>query len=137
INDINIGRAVRASCSFPGVFCPVNFKNDILVDGGIRENIPWKEAKKNGIDKVLCIVFEEQKKYKKDKNIIDTIIGSIVLMRTELSYNELVGADYVLNITTDAISLLEPSKIDHLYEQGYYQSKSYLGNWKCNGNIKN
>ena len=137
INDINIGRAVRASCSFPGVFCPVNFKNDILVDGGIRENIPWKAAKKSGIDKVLCIVFEEQKKYKKDKNIIDTISGSIGLMGRELSNYELEGADYVLKICTDEISLLDSSKIDYLYEQGYYQTKSYLENWKCKENIKN
>ena len=132
INDINIGKAVRASCSFPGVFCPVHFKNDILVDGGIRENIPWKEAKKSGIDKVLCIVFEEQKKVKKDKNIIDTISGSIGLMGRELSNYELEGADYVLKICTDEISLLDASKIDYLYEQGYYQTKSYLENW---GNI--
>ena len=130
INDINIGKAVRASCSFPGVFCPVHFKNDILVDGGIRENIPWKEAKKSGIDKVLCIVFEEQKKVKKDKNIIDTISGSIGLMGRELSNYELEGADYVLKICTDEISLLDASKIDYLYEQGYYQTKSYLENWR-------
>ena len=79
---------------------------------------------------MLCIVFEEQKKVKKDKNIIDTISGSIGLMGRELSNYELEGADYVLKICTDEISLLDASKIDYLYEQGYYQTKSYLENWR-------
>ena len=62
INDINIGRAVRASCSFPGVFCPVHFKDDILVDGGIRENIPWKEAKKVESIKCYALFLKNRKK---------------------------------------------------------------------------
>ena len=126
IDNINVGRAVRASCSFPGIFCPVHFKNDILVDGGIRENIPWKEAKRSGMDKVLCIAFEECKEFKKDKNIIDSISGSIGLMGRELSNYELEGADYVLKIHTNEVSLLDTSQIDYLYNQGYYQAKQYL-----------
>lgn len=126
IDDINIGKAVRASCSFPGVFCPVHLNNDILVDGGIRENIPWKEVKKNGIDKVLCIVFDEEQKIKGDKNIIDMISGSLNLMGRELSNYELEGADYILKISTKETSLLDFSKIDYLYNEGYIQAKSFL-----------
>lgn len=40
INNINIGKAVRASCSYPGIFCPYQMNNDLLIDGGVRENIP-------------------------------------------------------------------------------------------------
>lgn len=126
IDDINIGKAVRASCSFPGVFCPVHLNNDILVDGGIRENIPWKEVKKNGIDKVLCIVFDEEQKIKEDKNIIDMISGSLNLIGRELSNYELEGADYILKISTKETSLLDFSKIDYLYNEGYIQAKSFL-----------
>ena len=38
VNDIEIGKAVRASCSYPGVFSPCPYKETVLVDGGIREN---------------------------------------------------------------------------------------------------
>lgn len=126
IKDIDIGKAVRASCSYPGVFCPCTIKDDLVIDGGVRENIPWKEVKKLGIDKVLCISFEEEKKYKKDKNIIDVISGAINLMGRELSNYELYGADYLLKIKTKEISLLDASEIDYLYNQGYYQMKKYL-----------
>ena len=36
INDISIGKAVRASCSYPGVFSPCKFEDKELLDGGIR-----------------------------------------------------------------------------------------------------
>ena len=45
VNDVDIGRAVRASCSFPVVFSPCDYKNIKLIDGGVRENVPWRELK--------------------------------------------------------------------------------------------
>ena len=33
INDIDIGKAVRASCSYPGVFSPCKFRDTELIDG--------------------------------------------------------------------------------------------------------
>ena len=126
INDINIGRAVRASCSFPGIFCPCNFKNDILMDGGVRENIPWKELKKGNNEKILCITFNEKNKEEMNPNIIDVIYGAINLMERELSIYELAGAENVLKIHTKKVSLLDFNKIDYLYEEGYKQTKNYL-----------
>lgn len=55
MNDVNIGKAVRASCSYPVVFSPCDYKNVKLIDGGIRENVPWKELKVLGADYVLKI----------------------------------------------------------------------------------
>lgn len=40
VNDIEIGKAVRASCSYPVVFSPCKYKDIKLIDGGIRENVP-------------------------------------------------------------------------------------------------
>lgn len=53
IYDAPIGKAVRASCSYPGVFCPCKFDGKNLIDGGVRENVPWKETKAMGADKVI------------------------------------------------------------------------------------
>ena len=57
-NSILVSKAVRASCSFPGIYSPCHYQNKILVDGGIRENIPWKGTKKLGANTVLSIIFE-------------------------------------------------------------------------------
>ena len=70
INNIEIGKAVRASCSYPVVFSPFKYKDTQLIDGGIRENVPWKELKKLSADKVLNVNFESEKDecYNKNKN---------------------------------------------------------------------
>ena len=52
-NNIEIGKAVQASCSYPGVFCPTNYKGKKMVDGGLRENTPWKELQQIGADKII------------------------------------------------------------------------------------
>ena len=126
VNDINIGKAVRASWSYPGVFSPCIYKDKELIDGGIRENIPWKEAKTNGADKVFCVKFQKIKKIKNRKNVIDIVSESIDIMCHELSNYEIDGADHLLNLNTKSVSLLDCSKIDYLYELGYKQGKEYI-----------
>lgn len=123
IREIPICKAVRASCSFPGVFSPCKYKEHQLVDGGIRENVPWKELKANGADKVICITFPKMVKEKKEKNMVDVIHNSIEMMGQELSNYELEGADYLLKIETMNAGLLDTSKIDYFYQKGYKETK--------------
>ena len=58
IQKANIGKIVRASCSYPAVFSPCIYEDRLLIDGGIRENVPWKETKHIGADKIINITFE-------------------------------------------------------------------------------
>jgi len=39
----------------PGIFSPCKYKNTELIDGGIRENVPWKIIKQMGADYLLKI----------------------------------------------------------------------------------
>ena len=126
INNIELGKAVRASCSYPVVFSPFRYKNTQLIDGGIRENIPWKELKMLGADKVINVTFESKKDECFNKNIIEVASRSINLLCRELSNYELNGSDYNIIIKSGKIGLLEMSKIDELYELGYQETKKYL-----------
>ena len=56
VDDISIGKAVRASCSYPVVFSPCEYRDMELIDGGIRENVPWKELELLGA-KILLMLF--------------------------------------------------------------------------------
>lgn len=59
INNISIGKAVRASCSFPGLFAPCEFENYKFVDGGILDNVPVEELEKLKVDKKLQLNFHQ------------------------------------------------------------------------------
>ena len=126
INHINIGKAVRASCSFPVVFSPYEFNNTSLIDGGIREKTPWKELKEIGTDKVISVVFKEKFDKECCMNIIDVAARSIGLLSNELSNYEWDGTDYLLEIHTDKIGLLDMDKIEELYEIGYKTAKKQI-----------
>ena len=126
INDIDIGTAVQASCSYPGIFSPCQFNNKLFVDGGITENLPWKETKKAGANKVLSIVFEDKEPKKCCNNIFEIINKSFSLLCKELAHYEWDGTDYLLKIETNRVGLLEKSKMHELYEEGYLQTKKML-----------
>lgn len=126
VNDVDIGTAVRASCSYPVVFSPCNYKNIKLIDGGIRENVPWKELKTLGAEKVLSIVFDDEVAQNCDKNLVEVAGRSISLLCRELSNYEMEGADYVLRIKSDKVGLLDMKKIDELYHLGYEQTKKHI-----------
>lgn len=128
INNANIGKAVQGSCSYPVVFSPCQFGDIKLIDGGIRENVPWKEIKLLGADTVLNITFEDDVKESCCNNLIDVASRSIELMCHELSNYELDGADYTLKIRSPKIGLLDMKYIDELYKLGYEQTKLYLKN---------
>ncbi len=127
VNDVEIGKAVRASCSYPVVFSPCKYKDVKLIDGGIRENVPWKELKALGARKVVNIIFEEKEATKDcDKNLIEVAGSSISLLCKELSSYELEGSDYTLKIKTNKMGLLDMDKIDELYKLGYNETKKNI-----------
>lgn len=126
INDIDIGNAVQASCSFPSVFSPCDYKNTKLVDGGIRENVPWREVKFLGADKVISVVFENEVDKSCCNNLIDVAFRSFELMCKELSKYELNGSDYLIKIKSKKVSLLDMSEINEFYQLGYLKTKEFL-----------
>lgn len=122
-SNISIGKAVRASCSYPLIFSPCKYNNTELIDGGIRENIPWKGLKEIGADKVISVVFNKETDEKCCKNVIEVVGNSLDIIKHELYNYEIEGVDYLLNIKTKNISLLDMEKIDELFEIGYKTTK--------------
>ncbi len=49
----NLGLAMRASMSIPGVFKPIPYKDVLLVDGGVLNNFPTDVAKNMGADIII------------------------------------------------------------------------------------
>jgi len=51
----NIARAVRASCSIPGIFSPVPSNELLLVDGGLVNGVPVSVAKGMGANLTIAV----------------------------------------------------------------------------------
>ena len=104
------------------------YKATKLIDGGIRENVPWKELKLLGADQIINVIFEEQIDVECCDNIINVIGRSISLLCRELSNYEMEGSDITVKINCKKIGLLDMNKIDELYEIGYDTMRSIIDN---------
>ena len=118
ITDISIGKAVRASSSFPAIFCPCDFKDHKFLDGGILDNIPVLELRKQGADKILAINFKADD-VDENSNMMDIAMRTIDIMGNKISEESLEQSDFVLTISTDKTGLLDIEKLDECYQYGY------------------
>ena len=121
ISDISIGKAIRASSSFPVVFCPCEFKKHKFLDGGILNNFPSLEVKNQDVDKIITVNFKADDINEKS-NVMDIIMRSIDIMGNKISEESLQSSDMVLTIKTDKTGLLEIEKLDDCYKYGYEQT---------------
>ena len=127
ISDIPIATAVRASCSFPVVFSPCKFDGLQLIDGGTRENLPWKGLQEYGADEVYGIAFDTiLEKNQCCKNMIEVAARAMELQGRELANYEKEGIDHLITICLKKVALLDSSQIDELYKMGYEETKKQL-----------
>lgn len=118
ITDITVGKAVRASSSFPAVFAPCEFGEHIFLDGGLLDNTPVNEVKKQGADKVIAVKFDADP-VDKESNIMDIVMRTIDIMGSKISEESLEMSDFVLSVYTDKVGLLDVEKLDSCYQYGY------------------
>lgn len=88
--------------------------------------MPWRETKRAGADKVLSIVFTDEVPQKCCKNILEIISKSFSILCHELYKYEWNGTDYLLKIKEPRVNLLDYSKLNKLYENGYNQTKEKI-----------
>lgn len=118
ITEISIGKAVRASSSFPAVFSPCTMGTHAFMDGGALDNIPVCEVKKQGADKVIAVKFDADPIDEKS-NLMDIVMKTIDIMGSKIAEESLEMSDFVLNVYTDKVGLLDVQKLDSCYEYGY------------------
>lgn len=125
ITDVSIGKAIRASSSFPVVFSPCEINKHNFLDGGILDNVPAMEVRKQGADKVISVNFKADDINKKS-SVMDIIMRSIDIMGNKVSEENLQDSDMILTIQTDKTGLLEIEKLDDCYKYGYRQTINNL-----------
>lgn len=118
IGEITVGKAIRASSSFPVIFEPCQFEDKILIDGGVLDNTPIKILKENGAEKVLAIRFDSDK-VTLESNVMDITMKTIDIMGNKLCDEQFEMCDYILTIPSDGTGLLDVDKLDFCYKSGY------------------
>lgn len=80
----SVSKAVRASCSIPGVFIPLSYKNRQLIDGGVLGNIAPEVARKNGANLVIVVSIGKSVHNKDTDNILSITLQAIAIMSNKI-----------------------------------------------------
>ncbi|MCI8352113.1 MAG: hypothetical protein HFJ58_00550 [Clostridia bacterium] len=118
IRNIEIAKAVRASCTYPGVFAPFDYGEYRFVDGGVLDNIPADEVKKLGVDKILTIKFVLNRN-SKPRGIYGITMKCVDTIYEGLSREAIENSDYICDIDVSKANAFSIKKIDYCYEEGY------------------
>ena len=77
----HLPQVIRASMSIPAVFAPVEINGQLLVDGGMVDNIPVDVAREMGVDIVIVVDIGTPLRGRKELNtVFDILNQSITLM---------------------------------------------------------
>ena len=118
ITEIGIGKAVRASSSFPAMFCPCEFKNHMFMDGGTLDNIPVIPLKRMCNKKIMAVNFAADS-VEEDSDVMDIIMKTLDIMGNKISEEGIKKSDFVLTVPTDRAGLFDIEKLDKCYKFGY------------------
>jgi NTE family protein len=154
----NLARAVRASVSIPGVLVPVSDNNELLVDGGVLNNLPMDVMREmNPFGTVIAIDVVSPRgiparaayrpsvsgwrllldrilpggKAKRVPGIAATILQSTIV-GASLARRQMLKdklADLYLNIHVRGVSLLDFKKVRDVAAIGYRDSIGPLRKW--------
>lgn len=123
-DDIEIGKAVRASMSFPGIFTTCNYGKYNFIDGGTVDNLPVKILKDIGVDKVIGSSFNLDN-YIPTGKIFDVVIRAIDIFSLKDVEKAREIADVSLIIETGDTSLLEISNMEAVIQSGYDETMKH------------
>jgi NTE family protein len=125
-----LDKAVRASCSIPGIYSPVELAGRQLVDGGMAENVPVKALKSLGADVVIAVnLFGHQQVFPPASNVFQILMRVwYFFVREEKAFRE--EADVVLEPDMRMFDLFDFSQGKAIIAAGEKEARGRLGKIK-------
>lgn len=118
IYNIPIGKAIRASMSFPGIFTTCDFEKYNFIDGGTKDNLPIQILKDMGADKTIGLSFNIDK-YTPSNNILKILLRTVDIFSLKDVRAAQKIADIAIEIDTEGTSLLEITNLEQCCQIGY------------------
>ncbi len=101
--DVTLADAMRSSMSVPGAFSPFPYKNHVLVDGGLAQNLPVEQAKAMGADIIIAVNAGTPLGKSKDIHSVAGVMGQMIGILTErnVDHSKSLLTEKDILITTD------------------------------------
>lgn len=124
-NEGELYPVLFGSCAIPGIFEPISYRDYLLVDGGIMNNLPVEPLEIFG-EKRVCVDVLPISEEREIKNIIQVLIRSFFLSVRANSDSRKRFCDYVIVPELDKFSPLDIHKADEIFRAGYESALKVL-----------
>ena len=116
----DVREAVRASCSFPGVFPPMQLGERRLYDGGISEVIPVRRARELAGESaaVVAVDVNSGTRWPAATTFVAVALRAGVSLLRGRTRAELAGADLVIAPSMGESAWMRPSQIPSFFQAG-------------------
>lgn len=94
--DGDLIKIIKASCSLPGIFKPVELNKKLLIDGGMRQHMPSDIAKRLGADFIVGVDVGFCIKQGRINSMLGVIMQSIQMLGEELSKYQSENVDILI-----------------------------------------
>ncbi|MGP5568457.1 patatin-like phospholipase family protein [Pseudomonas helleri] len=119
----HLPQVIRASMSIPAVFAPVEINGQLLVDGGMVDNIPVDVAREMGVDLVIVVDIGTPLRGRKELNtVFDILNQSITLMtrsNSEVQLATLKPDDVLIKPSLASIGGTDFGRSEEIINAGY------------------
>lgn len=128
VSGVPVWQAVRASTAVPGIYEPKEINGYLLVDGGLRENVPAQVLKALGANTVIAVdLGNDGEEPKVPRNIAQMMSRTLDIIRSEaIEYVLDDNADVRIRPLLKGVGSWEFHKIPHIIEQGEKAAQDLL-----------
>lgn len=123
-----VSQAVMASTAVPGLYAPVEIDKQMLLDGGLIENVPISPLQELGADLIVAVDLGAQRSYRKPDDLVDMLINSIDIAIDNATRLQTLKADLVISPGLSAFSRTDSGQVGKLVDAGYEACRSAFSN---------
>ena len=119
----HLPQVIRASMSIPAVFAPVEINGQLLVDGGMVDNIPVDVAREMGVDRVIVVDIGTPLRPRKQlTTVFDILNQSTTLMtrsNSQVQLASLTPDDILIQPALSSIGATDFGRSQDIISAGY------------------
>jgi NTE family protein len=126
----DVARAVMASTCIPGIFVPVEIDGQLLVDGGLVENVPVSPLREAGAGFIVGVDLSAGRQYQRPQDIVDVFANAIDIAIDNVTRSQTSEADLIVAPRLSSYSRSDMSRIPELIDEGYRCTSQLLDKLK-------
>jgi NTE family protein len=130
LRDGNLASALRASLSIPGIFEPWETNGKLLIDGGLKANLPVLEAKKifPGHPVVAVNLSQEDVTQPREKlrSLLEIAAQSFEILMVDQIRTNAAAADMVIAPDVHGFGILDSTGYDKIIERGVAAAEPFV-----------